>query len=1239
MCIRDRVSTQSTWEQQNISSNKKLLKSKILPMLSKIVSSQVQSTVCKTFSTVKNMVTLKVNNREITVPSNTMLIDAITKAGFEVPRLCYHSDIPTSGGICRICLVEDKARPGVPIISCKTLVKPGMNIATSTKVTNELRRTNTSLLFNYHPVQCITCSQAGHCEGRDLCADMKLADSCYSEIMGQKKDKVKEIHGVTSVNNDNSSIVQRYWDLCISCDRCINTCYYLQDIGVFHHITDEFAGHLVGTFGKMVQSECINCGQCINRCPTGALRERDEIEDVMKAIQDPNNIVVFQIAPSIRVGIAEEFGYKPGEKILKNELVEGLKSLGDNVYVVDSNFTADLTIMEEGTELLTRVKEALAPKKKKDNKKKDDHHGHHEVGPLPMFTSCCPGWVLYMEKNHPELLKHLSTAKSPQQMAGSMVKSYWPKKKGIDPKRIRNVAVMPCSAKKYEQHRKEMEVDGIRDVDLALTTRECAKLLKLNNIDISKLKGVDFDHPLGEGTGAGVIFGATGGVMEAALRTAYELITGKQVPFKQLDIHPVRGDEGIKTASIPINKTKKEFAALKGKELKIAVAHDLKNAEKLVQQLIQCQKEGKDFPYHFIEVMACHGGCIGGGGQPKPVNSEVRKGRTSLLYKEDKNLPGRKSHENKEVKAIYKEFLGEPLSATSHKYLHTTYSNKAIDYGKIVDLSQEGEISSFLDSRFPKKRQDLIVEMMVALTDKYNYLSGGGIVCIAKHAGVKPIQVVGTASSYMYIKTEEMGDNIIYACDCLNCQLHGGEEQIARLEKHFGIKMGETTADKKVSLRKAHWLGWCAADAPAVMIKRKGEEQVVPVNGVAKIENLNDLLTMKNKKPAKTFKIEPYTRIDPNGASYLDKVDTKQTFEKALKLGADGIIEEMKKSGLQGRGGAGFPTYIKWTGCKNEKEPIKYVAVNIDEGLPCNYKDWTIISNPELCKKMFTGMCICAYTMKSKKMFAYLRYEYRNEKESMYEIFNEVKAQNSEFKDLELEIRIGGGPYVAGEETALFESIEGKKAFPRSDKNYFPTQRGIFQKPTCINNAETFAAVSIIVAKGGERWGGSASKEGEKGIKLLALMGDIDDSRIMEIKIGTPLSEVLKEVNAQDIVAAECGGTTEPIQQKQNFGKGIGYKTGLPGGSIVLMNSKRDIAQVYKHKMHFMVEESCKQCVPCREGSKILYEAVSNHIKGKKKLQDQPNLMKVASATQTSICWHGKGLDKLYKDAFKYLTK
>jgi iron-only hydrogenase group A len=443
---------------------------------------------------------------------------------------------------------------------------------------------------------------------------------------------------------------------CVMCRRCVTVCNEIQGVGALFPQGRGFATLIGPAFAcDLSNVVCVQCGQCAAVCPVGAIVENSAVESAWAAIDDPSKHVIVQTAPAIRAALGEEFGYQPGT-LVTGQMVSALRRLGfDGVF--DTNFAADLTIMEEGTELLVRLRKALV---------------ESETVALPMFTSCSPGWISYMEHYNPDLLSNLSTCKSPQQMFGALAKTYYADKLGIKPKDVVVVSVMPCTAKKFECSRPEMTQNGVPDVDMVLTTRELARMIRMANIDFPNLPQDKMDSPLGISTGAADIFAVTGGVMEAALRTAYEIVTGTAFPFENLHVTPIAGLEGVKEASVTIERTVPEWAFLQGVTLKVAVAHGLGNAQKVIDRI-----RSGDASYHFVEVMTCPGGCIGGGGQPRMTSDAVRQARIRAIYAEDEGRELRKSHENPEVRALYEEFLGEPLGHTSHRLLHTTYTEKA----------------------------------------------------------------------------------------------------------------------------------------------------------------------------------------------------------------------------------------------------------------------------------------------------------------------------------------------------------------------------------------------------------------------------------------------------------------------------------------------------------------------------------------------------------------------------------
>src|SRR3989339_523005 len=588
------------------------------------------------------MINLTINGIPVSVEQGTTVLEAARQLNIKIPTLCYHKDLCVAGN-CRVCVIEQVGIKKL-IPSCATPAWEGMEILTNSLVVRNSRKHIIELLLSEHNADCTKCYKNGNCELQVLSSEYKITNPDFIDLVPFKHYKYDNLS--PSIIKDDSK--------CIRCQRCVRTCSEIQHLSA---VSVAYKGvHMkISTFAEKPLRDvvCANCGQCVIHCPTGALVEKNYIEEVWDALADPEKHVVVQTAPAVRVGLGEEFGTN-GKGRFTGKMVVALKRLGFN-SVLDTDFTADLTIMEEGTELLTRLKKALVDK---DPNIK-----------LPMTTSCSPGWIKFIEHMYPEYLGNLSSCKSPQQMFGALVKTYYAKARNLDPESIVSVSIMPCTAKKFEASRPEMHDSGYRDVDYVLTTRELAIMIKQAGIDFLKLEDMHYDRIMGESTGAGVIFGATGGVMEAALRTAYELVTGREVPFENLNITPVRGVEGIKEASIKIEKPLKEWSFLDGVELKCAVAHGLANA-KIVMDSIKAGKAS----YHFIEFMACPGGCLGGGGQPIPTNPEIRAKRAAAIYAEDAGMPIRKSHQNPEVIKIYADFLGKPLGEKSHHLLHTKYT-------------------------------------------------------------------------------------------------------------------------------------------------------------------------------------------------------------------------------------------------------------------------------------------------------------------------------------------------------------------------------------------------------------------------------------------------------------------------------------------------------------------------------------------------------------------------------------
>ena len=575
------------------------------------------------------MVNIKINGQSLSVPANYTILEAARSANIEIPTLCYLKDVSKTGS-CRMCIVEVVGARNLQA-ACVYPVSEGMEVLTNTQKVRDARKVNLELLLSNHDRKCLTCARNQNCELQKLSDELGVTDITY---MGERNEyDIDEVS--PSIVRDNNK--------CVLCRRCVSACKTIQTVSVIDATERGFKTTIASPFNKsLAEVPCVNCGQCIVACPTGALREKDNTDEVWAAINDPEKYVVVQTAPAVRVGLGEEFGYEIGTPVT-GKMAAALRRMGfDGVFDTDTG--ADLTIMEEGTEFIERLQNG---------------------GKLPMITSCSPGWIKFCEHNFPDFLDNLSSCKSPHQMFGAILKTYYAEKMGIDPAKMFVVSVMPCVAKKFESGRPEMEVGGFRDVDAVISTRELAKMIKQSGILFNKLPDEKFDNPFEEASGAGVIFGATGGVMEAALRTVVEVLEGKS--FDKLDYEAVRGTDGIKEATLTVA----------GTEVKVAVVSGLGNARKLLNDI----RAGKA-NYHFIEVMACPGGCVTGGGQPI-VDSSVRMDidlkakRAAGLYAEDKALPVRKSHENPDIKLLYSEFLEKPGSHKSHELLHTHYTARS----------------------------------------------------------------------------------------------------------------------------------------------------------------------------------------------------------------------------------------------------------------------------------------------------------------------------------------------------------------------------------------------------------------------------------------------------------------------------------------------------------------------------------------------------------------------------------
>lgn len=578
-------------------------------------------------------VNIKINGMPLSVPKGYTILEAARSAGINIPTLCYLKDINEIGA-CRICVVEVKGARSL-VASCVYPVSEGMEVITNSPAVLKSRRLTLELILSTHEKKCLSCVRSGDCELQRLCKELGVEDS--GKFDGARPEYELDTSAPHMYRDNNK---------CILCRRCVAACENLQAVGVIGPNERGFNTHIGCAFeADLGETACVSCGQCIVACPTGALSERDDTGKVWAALDDPDKVVIVNTAPSIRATLGEAFGMPIGTNV-EGKMVTALRMLGfDKVF--DTDFSADLTIMEEANEFIERVKNG---------------------GKLPLITSCSPGWVKFCEHYFPDMVDNLSSCKSPQQMFGAVIKTYYAEKMGLDPKNIVVVSVMPCTAKKFEAGRDDQAAAGVPDVDIALTTRELARMIDRAGIMFTELPDSEFDAPLGTATGAGVIFGATGGVMEAALRTAVETLTDTKLDDTTVEFHDVRGTEGIKEASYQVGDL----------NVKVAVASGLANAKKLLTDI----KEGRA-EYHFVEIMACPGGCVNGGGQPiQPASvrnfTDLKALRAAALYEEDRNLPYRKSHDNPVIKEVYDNYFGKPGSHKAHEVLHTTYVKRGL---------------------------------------------------------------------------------------------------------------------------------------------------------------------------------------------------------------------------------------------------------------------------------------------------------------------------------------------------------------------------------------------------------------------------------------------------------------------------------------------------------------------------------------------------------------------------------
>lgn len=587
-----------------------------------------------TQNTTDKMVDIKINGKDYHVSSKLTILEASKFAHVKIPTLCKHEDLPPTAN-CGICVVKIKNNRKL-IRACCTIVENGMDITTHDGELYEVRKNVLELILSTHPFLCLTCLRNGNCELQKLAEDFGVRSVPYNPLVkGSKCDTSTKAVVIDSQK-------------CIGCGRCVEVCQEIQQVHALEFLDRGFNARIAPAGDiELAESPCVKCGQCSAHCPVGAIVEFSQANQVWMTLRDETIYPVVQIAPAVRVALGEGFGLEPGV-ILTEKIYAFFRRIGFKA-IFDTNFGADLTIMEEGSELIERLV--------------------HGKGALPLITSCCPAWVDFLEKYYPDLIEHFSTAKSPHEMVGVMSKTYYAQKMGIDPAKIFMLSVMPCTAKKFEIARNaDMNSSGYQDVDVSITTRELVRMIKTSGVDLLELEDEKADSILGSYTGAGTIFGATGGVMEAAIRTAYFLVTGKEL--QNIEVEDVRGLKGVKRAEVDMN----------GKKVRVAVAHGIGNVRVICEELRECKKTGTPMPYDFIEVMACEGGCISGGGQPYQVTNKIRMKRSEGLYKDDQKSALRCSHHNKEVQKLYEEFLEKPLSHKSHQYLHTKYVPRPIYY-------------------------------------------------------------------------------------------------------------------------------------------------------------------------------------------------------------------------------------------------------------------------------------------------------------------------------------------------------------------------------------------------------------------------------------------------------------------------------------------------------------------------------------------------------------------------------
>ncbi len=742
-------------------------------------------------------ITVFIDGIEVTVPEGTTIMEAADTIGIHIPRLCYHPSLSIEGA-CRICVVEIEGRKNL-VAACAYPVESGLKIKTISPKLRRIRRDIVELILDNHPMDCQTCERDSNCELQRAAYSLGVR---YRHFVGERKNYAKDLSSFSVIRDPNK---------CILCERCVRVCEEVQGVTALANAHRGFKSVVVPAFEEnFSDSICVNCGQCINMCPTAAFLEKDNTGDVWKAIDAKDMIVVGQIAPSVRAAIGEAFGLMPGENYEK-QCAEAMRMLGFD-YVFDTQFGADVTIMEEASEFVQRLK---------NNEK------------FPMFTSCCPTWVKFVEHFYPEFLNNLSTAKSPMSMQGALIKTFFAKQLNVPPEKIFNVAIMCCTAKKFEANRPELKDEkGNKYIDAVITTREFAWMIKSAGINFTKLKGTEFDKPLGLSSGAGTIFGTTGGVMEAALRSAAEFITGETLV--DIEFKDIRGVEGIRETTITIGST----------NLNIAVAHGLDNAHQLIRDI----KAGKK-QYHFIEVMGCPGGCIGGGGQPYPIppylplSKELLLKRASALYNSDKKKTFRRSHHNPDVIRIYKNFLEAPLSKLSHKLLHTHYVQRhPTGIYKYDVLKEELQLKPHTPEDQPKYQKlidavnayrladdkySYLIPLLHKAQELFGYLPKDAMKIISMGVKVPLSSVYGVATFYHFFTLNKRGKYSISICLGTACYVKGAGDVMEKFKELLGIDVGQTTNDGIFTLECTRCIGACGL-APVVLVNEEVFSQVKP---------------------------------------------------------------------------------------------------------------------------------------------------------------------------------------------------------------------------------------------------------------------------------------------------------------------------------------------------------------------------------------------------------------------------